>query len=47
MEKIIIVGAVGGGATAAGQLRFYNKDAVIKILIGILSCLMPPAARLM
>ncbi|HSJ37878.1 MAG TPA: CoA-disulfide reductase [Planococcus sp. (in: firmicutes)] len=31
MEKIIIVGAVGGGATAAGQLRFYNKDAVIKI----------------
>ncbi|QHJ70736.1 CoA-disulfide reductase [Planococcus halotolerans] len=31
MEKILIVGAVGGGATAAGQLRFYNKDAVIKI----------------
>ena len=31
MEKIIIVGAVGGGATAAGQLRFYNEDAEIKI----------------
>lgn len=31
MEKILIVGAVGGGATAAGQLRFYNKDSVIKI----------------
>ncbi|WP_422123756.1 CoA-disulfide reductase [Planococcus sp. X10-3] len=31
MEKIIIVGAVGGGATAAGQLRFYNKNALIKI----------------
>ncbi len=31
MEKILIVGAVGGGATAAGQLRFYNKEAVIKI----------------
>ncbi|RLQ92990.1 CoA-disulfide reductase [Planomicrobium sp. Y74] len=31
MEKILIIGAVGGGATAAGQLRFYNKDAVIKL----------------
>lgn len=31
MEKILIVGAVAGGATAAGQLRFYNKDAVIKV----------------
>lgn len=31
MEKIVIVGAVGGGATAAGQLRFYNKDSTIKI----------------
>ena len=31
MEKIIIVGAVGGGATAAGQLRFYDKDVAIKI----------------
>lgn len=31
MQKIVIVGAVGGGATAAGQLRFYDKDAVIKI----------------
>lgn len=31
MEKIIIVGAVGGGATAAGQLRFYNKESTIKV----------------
>lgn len=31
MEKIVIVGAVSGGATAAGQLRFYNKETVIKI----------------
>lgn len=31
MEKIVIVGAVGGGATAAGQLRFYDKEAEIKI----------------
>ena len=31
MEKILIVGAVGGGATAAGQLRFYNKEATIKV----------------
>ncbi|WP_269078938.1 FAD-dependent oxidoreductase [Planococcus halocryophilus] len=29
MKKIVIVGAVGGGATAAGQLRFYNPDVQI------------------
>ncbi|ALS78054.1 CoA-disulfide reductase [Planococcus kocurii] len=29
MNKIVIVGAVGGGATAAGQLRFYDPDVQI------------------
>lgn len=31
MKKILIVGAVGGGATAAGQIRFYDKNAEIKV----------------
>lgn len=31
MKKIVIVGAVGGGATAAGQLRFYNSDVQIVV----------------
>nr|WP_316047501.1 hypothetical protein [Planococcus glaciei] len=31
MSKIVIVGAVGGGATAAGQIRFYDPDADITI----------------
>lgn len=31
MKKIVIVGAVGGGATAAGQLRFYNPDVQIVV----------------
>lgn len=29
MKKIVIVGAVAGGATAASQLRFYDKDSHI------------------
>lgn len=29
MKKIVIVGAVAGGATAAAQIRFYDKDADI------------------
>ena len=31
MKKIVIIGAVGGGATAAGQLRFYDPDLEIII----------------
>ncbi|WP_019412711.1 CoA-disulfide reductase [Paenisporosarcina sp. TG20] len=31
MKKIVIVGAVAGGATAAAQIRFYDKDAEIII----------------
>lgn len=31
MKKIVIIGAVGGGATAAAQLRFYDKD--LKIIV--------------
>src|SRR5690606_9015420 len=31
VSKIVIVGAVGGGATAAGQIRFYDPDADITI----------------
>lgn len=29
MKKIVIIGAVGGGATAAGQIRFYDPEARI------------------
>ncbi|ANU22686.1 CoA-disulfide reductase [Planococcus donghaensis] len=31
MKKIVIIGAVGGGATAAGQLRFYNPDVQVVV----------------
>ena len=31
MKKVIIVGAVAGGATAAGQLRFYDKEMSITV----------------
>lgn len=31
MKKIIIVGAVGGGATAASQLRYYDKEMNITV----------------
>src|SRR5690606_24594426 len=31
MKKIVIVGAVGGGATVAGQIRFYDPDAHIVV----------------
>lgn len=31
MSKVVIVGAVGGGATVAGQIRFYNPRADITI----------------
>ncbi|RNF38140.1 CoA-disulfide reductase [Planococcus salinus] len=31
MKKIVIVGAVGGGATVAGQIRFYDKEARITV----------------
>ncbi|MBT2581713.1 CoA-disulfide reductase [Planococcus sp. ISL-109] len=31
MKKVIIVGAVGGGATAASQLRYYDKDMAITV----------------
>lgn len=31
MKKIVIVGAVGGGATVAGQIRFYDKDVKITV----------------
>ncbi|WKA57583.1 CoA-disulfide reductase [Planococcus shenhongbingii] len=31
LSKIVIVGAVGGGATVAGQIRFYDKNAEITI----------------
>ena len=31
MKKIVIIGAVGGGATAAGQIRFYDPDARILV----------------
>lgn len=31
MKKIVIVGAVAGGATVASQLRFYDKDAQIVV----------------
>ena len=29
MKKIVVVGAVAGGATAASQIRFYDKEAQI------------------
>ncbi|WP_203339302.1 CoA-disulfide reductase [Planococcus beijingensis] len=31
MKKIVVVGAVGGGATVAGQIRFYDPDAHIVV----------------
>ena len=31
MKKIVIVGAVAGGATVASQIRYYDKDAQIVI----------------
>ena len=31
MRKIVIVGAVGGGATAAAQIRFYDKESAITV----------------
>ncbi len=31
MRKIVIIGAVGGGATAAAQIRFYDKESSIKV----------------
>lgn len=31
MKKIVIIGAVGGGATAAGQIRFYDPEARIVV----------------
>ena len=31
MKKVVIVGAVGGGATAAGQIRFYDPEARITV----------------
>lgn len=31
MKKIVVVGAVAGGATVASQIRFYDKDAQIVI----------------
>ena len=31
MKKIVIIGAVGGGATAAGQIRFYDPEAHIVV----------------
>ncbi len=31
MKKIIIVGAVGGGATAAAQIRYYDKQVEIAV----------------
>lgn len=31
MKKVIIVGAVGGGATAASQLRYYDKEMEITV----------------
>ncbi|WP_142826102.1 CoA-disulfide reductase [Planococcus soli] len=31
MKKIVIIGAVGGGATAAGQIRFYDPQAHIVV----------------
>ena len=31
MNKIVIIGAVGGGATAAGQIRYYDPDAHIVV----------------
>jgi CoA-disulfide reductase len=31
VSKIVIIGAVGGGATVAGQIRFYDPDARIAI----------------
>ncbi|MDQ0429045.1 NADPH-dependent 2,4-dienoyl-CoA reductase/sulfur reductase-like enzyme [Planomicrobium stackebrandtii] len=31
MKKIVIIGAVGGGATAAGQIRFYDPKAHIVV----------------
>lgn len=31
MKKIVIVGAVGGGATAAAQIRFYDQDVNITV----------------
>jgi NADPH-dependent 2,4-dienoyl-CoA reductase/sulfur reductase-like enzyme len=31
MNKVIIVGAVGGGATAASQLRYYDKEMEITV----------------
>ena len=29
MKKIVIVGAVAGGATVASQIRYYDKEAQI------------------
>lgn len=31
MAKVIIIGAVGGGATVAGQLRFYERELDITV----------------
>ncbi|ANU27748.1 CoA-disulfide reductase [Planococcus versutus] len=31
MKKVVIIGAVGGGATVAGQLRFYDSDMHIVV----------------
>ncbi len=31
MRKIVIIGAVGGGATVASQIRFYDKESSIKV----------------
>lgn len=31
MKKIVIVGAVGGGATVASQIRFYDEEAEITV----------------
>lgn len=31
MKKIVIIGAVGGGATVASQIRFYDEEAKITV----------------
>ncbi|MBB5179126.1 NADPH-dependent 2,4-dienoyl-CoA reductase/sulfur reductase-like enzyme [Planomicrobium koreense] len=31
MRKIVIIGAVGGGATVAAQIRFYDKESAITV----------------
>ncbi|HSP21699.1 MAG TPA: CoA-disulfide reductase [Planococcus sp. (in: firmicutes)] len=31
MRKIVIIGAVGGGATVASQIRFYDKESAITV----------------